>query len=445
MLTREAFNALLKTLEEPPEHVKFIFCTTEANKIPVTILSRCQRFDFAGIRAPSIRERLRQIAEAEGVDAEPAALELLARRANGSMRDSQSLLEQLLSFGGRTIRAADVHALLGTAGDARLVQLLEHLVDRDAAAALRDLDAALIEGVDVGQLLEQLLSICRDAMTAAVGCPAESFLYTSPEQQASVAEAGRALGLETILAILQIIDQALARMRYSTQGRTLAETALVRICYLENLDALSSLLSRLQQESEPASPPAGGSRQAAANRPQAASTPERQESPPALVHSDPGSSKKKADLNADSPASRGSPNLLTAENASDVWQKALASLPSGILADSAAGAQHIASSAPNRLVVGFPERYNFQKSLCERPDQLSQLQQAVSEVVGGHVHIELASFAGDSGSKGPVVQQPVKTAATGRQWLAEKSNDPFVVQVSEIFAATAFRADPPAE
>ena len=92
MLTREAFNALLKTLEEPPEHVKFIFCTTEATKIPITILSRCQRFDFAGISTRSIAERLRQIVAAEGVTAEPEALEILARRAAGSMRDSQSLL-----------------------------------------------------------------------------------------------------------------------------------------------------------------------------------------------------------------------------------------------------------------------------------------------------------------------------------------------------------------
>ena len=95
MLTREAFNALLKTLEEPPEHVKFIFCTTEPEKIPITILSRCQRYDFAGIQAESIATRLRQIAVAEGVEADDDAIALLARRAAGSMRDSQSLLEQL--------------------------------------------------------------------------------------------------------------------------------------------------------------------------------------------------------------------------------------------------------------------------------------------------------------------------------------------------------------
>ncbi|MEE2825872.1 MAG: DNA polymerase III subunit gamma/tau, partial [Planctomycetota bacterium] len=98
MLTREAFNALLKTLEEPPEHVKFIFCTTEPQKIPVTILSRCQRFDFSPVHTTEITQRLEEICRHEQIEADPAALALLARRANGSMRDSQSLLEQLFSF-----------------------------------------------------------------------------------------------------------------------------------------------------------------------------------------------------------------------------------------------------------------------------------------------------------------------------------------------------------
>ena len=120
MLTKEAFNALLKTLEEPPEHVKFIFCTTEPEKIPITIISRCQRYDFAGIQTQQIVQRLQQIVAAEGVGAESEALEILARRAAGSMRDSQSLLEQLLAFGSRQITVADVHRLLGTAGSERI-------------------------------------------------------------------------------------------------------------------------------------------------------------------------------------------------------------------------------------------------------------------------------------------------------------------------------------
>ncbi|MEI8021808.1 MAG: DNA polymerase III subunit gamma/tau, partial [Schlesneria sp.] len=119
MLTKEAFNALLKTLEEPPPMVKFVFCTTEANKVPDTILSRCQRFDFGTISTDNITIRLRQLAEAEGFRVDEAALDLVARRAAGSMRDSQSLFDQLLAFGSEHITSADVHRLLGTAPDDR--------------------------------------------------------------------------------------------------------------------------------------------------------------------------------------------------------------------------------------------------------------------------------------------------------------------------------------
>ena len=196
MLTREAFNALLKTLEEPPEHVKFIFCTTEPTKIPITILSRCQRFDFAGILTRSIQQRLQQIVAAEGVEAEPEALEILARRAAGSMRDSQSLLEQLLAFSSGRITVADVHGMLGTAGEERLASLLGHLIARDPAGALADLDAAMNAGVDAGVLIEQLFGLLRDCMVAAAGCPAEAFLYTSPSGAGQRDGGGQAAGAE---------------------------------------------------------------------------------------------------------------------------------------------------------------------------------------------------------------------------------------------------------
>jgi DNA polymerase-3 subunit gamma/tau len=137
MLSKSAFNALLKTLEEPPEHVKFIFATTEAQKIPITILSRCQRFDFAGISTASIQERLAQIAAAEGVAIDAEALQILASRAAGSMRDSQSLLEQLLAVGHQQITADDVNQLLGIAPAERLSGLVCHLAARDPTAAAR--------------------------------------------------------------------------------------------------------------------------------------------------------------------------------------------------------------------------------------------------------------------------------------------------------------------
>jgi DNA polymerase-3 subunit gamma/tau len=246
MLTKEAFNALLKTLEEPPEHVKFIFATTEANKIPITILSRCQRFDFAGIDMGAIQTRLTQIAAAEGVEIEAEAVQILASRAAGSMRDSQSLLEQLLSVSDKRITGAQVHSLLGTAPAERLSGLVNRMAARDAAAALAELDAAVAGGVEIGQLLDQLIGYFRDVMAIAVGCPPQQMLYATVSQAEEVAEIGRRLGLPTILAMVQILDQTAARLRVSLHGRTLVEMAIVRICQLEDLDDLSALVAELR-------------------------------------------------------------------------------------------------------------------------------------------------------------------------------------------------------
>ncbi|MCE9555188.1 MAG: hypothetical protein K8T91_17705, partial [Planctomycetes bacterium] len=236
--------------------VKFIFCTTEATKIPVTVLSRCQRFDFAGIQPTSIAQRLAEIVANEGLHAEPEALAILARRAAGSMRDSQSLLEQLLSFGGQEIRVTDVHALLGTADTQRLLKLAEMVAGGDAAGALAELDTAVTEGVDVGEMLEQLLGLLRDAMTALAGCGGEVMLFaTSTAEQQAVAKIGESLGLERILAMLQIVEETLSRLRYSTHRRTLAEVALVRLCRLEDLETIATLAAQLAQGG---TPPAGG-------------------------------------------------------------------------------------------------------------------------------------------------------------------------------------------
>ena len=246
MLTKEAFNALLKTLEEPPEHVKFIFATTEAQKIPITILSRCQRFDFAGISSSAIQTRLQQIAAAEGVHVESEALQILASRAAGSMRDSQSLLEQLLAAGHERITAAGVNELLGIAPAERLSGLVQFLVARDAAAALAELDATLEGGVEIGLLLDQLVGYFRDVMAAAVGCKADQLLYALPSQADEVAHIAEKLGLSTILAIGQILDHTASRMRVSMHGRTLVEMAVVRICQLNELDDLSALIAELR-------------------------------------------------------------------------------------------------------------------------------------------------------------------------------------------------------
>ncbi|MCA9196124.1 MAG: DNA polymerase III subunit gamma/tau [Planctomycetales bacterium] len=256
MLTKEAFNALLKTLEEPPEHVKFIFCTTEPGKIPITVLSRCQRFDFSPVRNEEIAQRLAYIVQNEGAHAEPEALELLARRAAGSMRDSQSLLEQLLSFVGDKITVDNVHSMFGTAKSDRVQALVEALIQRNANQALVRLGDVLDEGVDAGQLAEQLITSFRDIMAAAVGCDPHLLLFHSPSDHARLQQFGEQWGMESLLAATQILDQSITRMRQSVHSRILLEVALVRIAKLETLDHLTDLISQLGAEnSVPASSP----------------------------------------------------------------------------------------------------------------------------------------------------------------------------------------------
>ena len=246
MLTTAAFNALLKTLEEPPEHVKFIFCTTDPEKIPITVLSRCQRFDFPPVAAESIIDRLRLIVKSEGLEAEEEALRLLGRRAAGSMRDSQSLLEQLLSFTTGRITVEDVHKMLGTAGAGRLAQLATHLVNRDPAAALAELENALHQSIEIGQLAEQLLGYFRDIMAVAVGCGPDLLLHAAEADYPEIKRLGAKFGLETTLAAVQVLDQAVTKMRHSFHARVLFEVAIVRICKLEDLEELAQLAANLQ-------------------------------------------------------------------------------------------------------------------------------------------------------------------------------------------------------
>ena len=244
MLTREAFNALLKTLEEPPGHVKFVFCTTEPEKLPITILSRCQRFDFVTVDTPAIARRLAQIVEAEGAEVSPEALHLIARRAAGSMRDSQSLLEQLLGAATGPIGIEDVHAVIGTGSEERIGELLAGIAARDAARGIAALDAALAGGADPGGVLEQLLAGLRDCLLASVGCR-ENLLTNSPGLGVDVAALGRELGTATILAMLQILDQSLGRMRTSGHAAVIAEMAVVRLASIEDFESLAAAIDRV--------------------------------------------------------------------------------------------------------------------------------------------------------------------------------------------------------
>ena len=260
MLTREAFNALLKTLEEPPPNVKFVFCTTEPNKVPDTILSRCQRFDFSSIAETSIAERLRQIAKIEGFEVSEDALELVSRRARGSMRDSQSLFDQLLAFSDGTVSADDVHRMLGTAGDDRLLELFAAIVEHRPGEVLGLLDSCFTAGVQPGEFMDQVIGYVRDMMVVLSGGTGVALCAVAARHRDDLLAQGRKLGMQTVMAAFQILSDAKTQMFRSTFARTVLEMALVQLSLLENLSALSELLSgRLPAPTEPASSAEPGS------------------------------------------------------------------------------------------------------------------------------------------------------------------------------------------
>ncbi|MEM8944789.1 MAG: DNA polymerase III subunit gamma/tau [Planctomycetota bacterium] len=443
MLSTSAFNALLKTLEEPPEHVKFIFATTEPNKIPVTILSRCQRYDFAGIEASAIQSRLAQIAAAEGVEVEADALQILAMRAAGSMRDSQSLLEQLLSTGTARITATDVTTMLGIAPATRLTQLVRPLVDRDAATALNELDAAVAEGAEVSQLIDQLLGYFRDVMTQSVGCDATALLYSLPSQQQEVGAVAEALGVQKLLAIVQILDQAAARMRISTHTRTLAEMAIVRVCHLEDLDELSNLIPQLQAGISPPPGTVSVKKNVAVELPAAPPTAPTQvattSSSRAALQDDSGGNGNGDSTNAarveqqpaatiavETDVATASPaTALSTENAEQIWKQVIDAL-NGMVMDHAAEADEIAIDATGRLQVSFGE--TFHRDFCEKPVNRARIDEALQTICGRQV-----SFVLGVRKRADAEQEPIVPAPSRRQQQADVAAQPFVQRAMQLF------------
>jgi DNA polymerase III subunit gamma/tau len=459
MLTKEAFNALLKILEEPPAHVKFIFATTEPNKIPVTILSRCQRYDFAGIDTQAIQLRLGQIAEAENVTVEPDALQLLAMRAAGSMRDSQSLLEQLLATGCDRVTAQDVTSMLGIAPAARLSRLVEPLIDRNAAIALTELDGALVEGAEVGQLIDQLLGYFRDVLTQAVGCDATQMLYALPGQQEEISAVAARMGVQTLLAMVQILDQTAARMRVSNHTRILAEMAIVRLCHLDDLDALAELIEQINRSpdapiaavSGPAATESGHDRpprsaappdrqsRASSTRPESspvvhqAEPPVRSNSrvsepaPDAGAETTPSGESISAEIAQSDPIPSKACVQLTEEGADRLWQQAI-ELAAGMVADYGALADRVNIGDKGQLVVSFPERYQSGREFCERPANRSRLERALEQIAGGPVAFTLQTHVEQADTVKPSAPPP-----TRREKQAEIVKQPYVQRALELF------------
>jgi len=262
MLSKSAFNALLKTLEEPPEHVKFLFATTEVNKVPVTVLSRCQRFDLRRIPAEKLAAHFAEVAKAEEVEVEPEAVGMIARAAEGSARDGLSILDQAIAHGAGTVTAGQVRDMLGLADRGRIRRLLQLLLAGDATAALAELDEAHDLGIDPTQLLRGLMESLHSATRAKAGASMEAL--QSAEERETAGELAGKLSWGSIHRLWQMLLKALQDVVIAPDPREAAEMALLRLIHAADLPDPAALMAKLSGEGATTVPSAAPSGKAAA-------------------------------------------------------------------------------------------------------------------------------------------------------------------------------------
>jgi DNA polymerase-3 subunit gamma/tau len=427
MLSKNAFNALLKTLEEPPPHVKFIFATTEVDKIPITILSRCQRFDFAGIGTPRIVQRLGEISRSEGMEADPEALEMVARRAGGSMRDAQSLLDQLLAFGGGRLTTDQIHQLLGTASDDRIDELAAAALDKEPRRALELLEYAAGQGLQLGELVDQLILYWRDLMVVrCAGADGPGISIGSKHKKALV-ERAQKLTLDSILAGLDILSTTRARLRTSNHGRILVEMALVRLGRLEDLLSLSQLAEAIDK--------------GAIGLP----------SPPSGISAVGEGSKKKHLTSGEpilpnapipAPAAVG-PTPLTPDSLPNLWSRVLTELGS-MLRFQLDQCGIPAISGPNTLVMRIATGYNP----GDDPESVARIEALLLKFTGQkcQFRIEMGSAPPDASANkigaGTSSREPENTKPRSPKPREEAVDPPLVKWAEEILGAKVVRKDP---
>ena len=253
MLSQGAFNALLKTLEEPPSYVIFILATTEPHKIPATILSRCQRFDFKRVTVKDISSRMRYICEKEGIEADEKALNLIARNSQGALRDALSILDQCISFEGNKISYNDVIELLGSVNIEQLFDLAESIIKEDTRKSLQILNDFIIWGKDVRNLVNDLIAHFRNLMVCKISNDLDEIISLPEETIDLLKQQAETIDTNNLIRILNILSEAQDGMKISSNPRVLMEVTMMKIAqpmFDESKEALIKRIENLEQKIE---------------------------------------------------------------------------------------------------------------------------------------------------------------------------------------------------
>ena len=246
MLSQGAFNALLKTLEEPPSYVIFILATTEPHKIPATILSRCQRFDFKRVTVKDISSRMKYICEKEGIDADEKALNLIARNSQGALRDALSILDQCISFEGNKISYNDVIELLGSVNIEQLFDLAESIIKENTKKSLQILNDFIIWGKDVRNLVNDLIDHFRNLMVCKISNDLDEIISLPEETIDLLKQQAETIDTNNLIRVLNILSEAQDGMKVSSNPRVLMEVTMMKIAQPMFDDSKEALLKRIE-------------------------------------------------------------------------------------------------------------------------------------------------------------------------------------------------------
>ena len=409
MLTKEAFNALLKTLEEPPAHVKFLFATTDPEKVLPTILSRCQRFDLRRIPSALIIKHLAEISKQEGVKIEEAALYAIARGAEGGMRDAESTLDQLISFCGNEITEADVLSMFGLTAQSQILNLANAIIAGESETALRELNELVKHGKDLSRLISDLLNYFRNLLLFQVSKGDMSLLEVSEGEAATLKKQSGLISAETLTRIMDVFTSAEGQLRDAASKKIFVEVTLLKAIEARNAVSIDAVLKQLQDLRAGKAPAASAAPAPAPTRTVAspAPAPTPKASAPAVMRETP------APKPAAAPASTATAAATPANvDLSTLWQqlldafgKARPFLRSYLLE------AHPISLVKNILTIGFDPEFSGHMTMVDNSPTHTVLQTKLNELGYGHCQVKFIESERPEGWVKPAEPEPAPTPA----------------------------------
>jgi DNA polymerase III subunit gamma/tau len=418
MLTTEAFNALLKTLEEPPAHVKFIFATTEPHKVLPTILSRCQRFDFRRINTKDIIAKLHEVSKVERLNIDEDAFLYIAKASDGSMRDAESILDQIASFSKGKVHLKDVIESLGMIDQEMLFRAADIVINKDAKAGIHLVDETLNLGKDAKQFLLEFLEHFRNIMIVKSGIASDDIINLPKDSIDRIKKQADSLTQGDIFYIISVISNGLKMIKQLLPERIVFELSMIKLASRDSIASIEEMLSRLQDT--------GGTGTGEALK--------QQPAPVAAPHDKPFLKKIfSAPENVKKPETGVKQESVDISRVKDAWPilvKAMAVKKMSISTYLAEGEPD--SIKGNTVIIGFPKELNFHMEVLEEKHNKDAIEQALSQIMDMSVKMDFI----------PTDKKPKEHAPDTSQIKEElKSKEPVIDSALNIFGGRIFKSN----